>query len=101
MPLSKKVEPISDAEKSEAVDELRELSGFAADNTEQRLFLKCAFHTGDISTVWINPILAGDLFWYLKRLLRDHPESAGSPLRLRTDMEPAFGGFVADPPDWC
>jgi hypothetical protein len=90
----RKVDPVSDAEKAEAFDLKRELIGFAADNTERQLFLKLAFRTGDISTVWIDPIQAGYLFWHLKRLLQDRPKSHGSPLKFVNGVGPVSYGWA-------
>jgi hypothetical protein len=90
----KTLDHISEIEKQEAVALRHELTGFAADNTERQLFLKFAFQTGDISTVWLDPVCAGELFWYLKRLLKDRPESDGSPLKFATDVGPKTGGYL-------
>lgn len=94
MATRRRVPPISEDEKREAFDQRHGLTGFAIDNTEQLLFLKCAFDTGDISTVYLNPVLACDLFLHLKRLLQDQPENAGSALRLATDVGPVQIGHV-------
>jgi len=99
MPRPPKVDPISNAEKEEAVAELRELTGFAIDNTERQLFLKCAFRTGDISTVWLDPVLVCDLFWHLGRLLQDRPRTAGSAVKLATGVEAASYGYAASADD--
>jgi hypothetical protein len=93
----KKVSLISDAEKEEVVRERRELTGFAADNTERRLFLKCAFRTGDISTVWIDPVRAADLFWHLRKLLRDRPKTRGSPVKFESDAGAKSYGHSVEP----
>ena len=95
----KRVEPVSVAEQDEAIHELRELTGFAVSNTEREIFLKCAFRTGDISTVWVHVTLAGDLFWHRKRLLQDRKESEGSPFQLATDVGAASFGLVSPSPD--
>jgi hypothetical protein len=89
----KHVDLISADEKGEAIAKARELIGFAVDNTERRLFLKCAFRTGDISTVWIDPALVGDLFWHLKALLRDRPKSDGPPAKLEVDTGAKTYGY--------
>lgn len=87
-----KVPLVSDADKRSAFEGDHQLTGFSVDNTERELFLKGAFRTGDTTTVWLDPIQAGYLFWHLKRLLQDRKESEGSPVKFATDVgEQTFG----------
>lgn len=88
-----KVPPITPDEKQVAIDQNHGMTGFALETTEQRLFLKSVFHSDDISTVWLDPALAAELYWSLKRLLNDPQETDGAPLSLATDAEPEFGGW--------
>jgi len=89
----KRLAPISDTEKQGALADKNELTGFVSDNTERLLFLKFAFRRGDISTVWIDPARAADLFWALKKLLRDRAESEGSPSKFEAGIGPQWGGY--------
>ena len=95
--MRRKIPPISPAEKRAAIGQSHAITGFVAETTEERLFLKCAFRTDDISTVWLDPVLAAELFWALKKLLKNPQEVDGAPLRLATDAKPEFGGWWWSP----
>jgi hypothetical protein len=51
----RKVPPMTPAEKRAALTQSQAMTGFVAETTEDRLFLKCAFSTDDIATVWLDP----------------------------------------------
>jgi hypothetical protein len=68
------------------------VTGIAFESDGKQLFLKCAFHTGHIQTVMLDPPRTADLFWYLKRLLEELPESDGSPSSLSVDTSGATMG---------
>jgi hypothetical protein len=90
----RKVPPMTQAEKRAAFTQSQAMTGFVAETTEERLFLKCAFSSDDISTVWLDPILAAELFWALKRLLKNPQEIDGAAVKLAAGAKPEFGG-------WC
>ena len=60
----------------------REVVACSAASKGKLLFLKLAFHTGDIATVYVDPIRADYLFRLLKEFLPDDGESDGSPNRF-------------------
>jgi hypothetical protein len=74
------IPPVFDDDIRIATANKREIVGFSAYNKERQLFLKLAFRTGDIATVWIDPACAHYLFEHLKRILPDSGETGGSPV---------------------
>jgi hypothetical protein len=89
----KKIPPISDADKQVALSEEAWISGIAFESTGKYLFLKCALYKGGIQTVRLDPARTADLFWYLRRLLRNLPKSAGSPVTLPVDKSVDSVGY--------
>ena len=71
----------TDADMVNALEKKREIVGFSATNIEQSLFLKLAFHTGDIGVVYLDPIRADYLLRTLQKMLPAREESDGSPVR--------------------
>jgi hypothetical protein len=63
-----------------AVVKNREIADIAAAIEGRRLFLKLAFRTDDIGTVFVDPIRADHLFRLLKGVLPNHGENDGSAL---------------------
>jgi hypothetical protein len=51
----------------------------------QHLFLKFAFRTGDISTIYMDPIRADYIFRILREVLPNRGENDGSPLSWAED----------------
>ncbi len=84
---------MTQAEKRAALAQSQAMTGFVAEATEERLFLKCAFSSDDISTVWLDPILAAELFWALKRLLKNPQEFDGAAAKLPAGAKPEYGGW--------
>jgi len=82
-----RMDPITDAERQHALAERLWVTGIAFESDGQRLFLKCAFHTGHTQTVILDPPRTADLFWYLRRLLHNRPKNVGSPATLPVDAK--------------
>ncbi len=80
------------ADKRAALSDSLWITGIAFESDGKQLFLKCAFHTSHTQTVMLDPPRTADLFWYLKRLLGDRPESDGSPATLPVDKSGATVG---------
>ncbi len=97
--MRRKIPPISAAERRAAIAESHGMTGFVAETADERLFLKCAFCSGDVSTVWLDPVLAAELLWALKRLPKNPQEADGASLELATDARPEFGGRWWSPGD--
>lgn len=76
----------------------REIVGLSAKNKEQWLFLKLAFRTGDIATVYVYPHQADSLFRALREFLPNRGENDGSPLKWASEgLEVQEGEMPAEP----
>lgn len=87
-----KIPLVSENDMERAVKKTREITGLSAYNTKRQLFLKFAFRTGDIATVYLDPIQAAYLLQYLRRILPTYEETQGSPVKWEVEgVEASYG----------
>lgn len=81
-----------------ATGKQREVVAFSARNKGQLLFLKLAFRKGDMATIYVDPVFAGNLLHHLKALFGE-PAGTGVPrvkwAAVAEDIECGYG----HPPD--
>lgn len=75
----------TDEEINVAVGKEREVVAFSATNRGQLLFLKLAFRTSDIATIFLDPVSADRLFRLLKKFLPNAGENDASPTKWAAD----------------
>lgn len=95
----KKVPAVTRDEIAEAMRRKDELTGFASDNDERRLFLKCAFRHGRIGTIWMDTVMADRLYRHLEMLLfgAERESDRGSPSRWAKQNVVVSYGHVFPP----
>jgi hypothetical protein len=71
MPPRRRAPAFSRADIEEAVAGDHEITGFAATNDDQHLYLKLAFSKGRTATFWLEPVQAHNLLRHLRELLGD------------------------------
>jgi hypothetical protein len=70
----------------------REMTGFAGTSKGKELFVNIAFRTGDIATVYIDPLHAGYLYRLLEHFLRGQAGTGRLPLKWGADRSTAQYG---------
>jgi len=71
----------------------REVTGFSAVNRGRLLFLNIALRTGDIETVYLDPLSAGNLIQLLGLFLPDDGRGQSPPVRWGVDDLTEFQGW--------
>jgi hypothetical protein len=75
----------TDDEMAASLEKDREIVAHSAKNRGRLLYLKLAFHTGDIGVVHLDPIRADYLLQTLQKFLPKSPEHDGSPVKWESE----------------